>query len=370
MDKYNFTSRAKKVIDLILLLLYVVLLGYSFTGAPFHEIAGISFIAITIIHNIANRKWYQALNKGAYSGKRKIVTAVNFALAADMTTILLTGIINSRFLFHTGVQIAGIGQIHMVLALVGFVLIAFHVLNHVFGHTQKKYRTLPVILVILISVLAVFLGTWLLPYLKRHFLTVEIEQETVVSGERVDFNGKKILTVYFTRVGNTDFADDVDAVSGASLLFNEKRELLGNSQIIGQMIQDAVGGDIVSINTKEHYPSSYSDTVSAASKEMSRLQLPELVDMPETIAEYDTVFLVFPLWWNTIPKPVEAFLDSYDFLGKSVIPVVTHGGGGAGRSIEDIKDACNGIVTEQPLEIYCDDIPYCRVQVTEWLKNL
>lgn len=38
----------------------------------------------------------------------------------------------------------------------------------------------------------------------------------------VNFGGKKILTVYFTRVGNTNFGDDVDAVSGASLLRSEK----------------------------------------------------------------------------------------------------------------------------------------------------
>ena len=335
MDKYNATVRTKKAIDIILGLLFIALLGYSFTGTPFHEVAGIVFIAMTIIHNSINIKWYKAIRKGIYNRKRKIAVAVNFALVADMVSILLTGIINSRYLFHTGIHMAGIGRIHAVLALAGFVLIAFHVLIHAFGRVQKKYKVLPAALVILISLLAVLMDVWLLPYVKRHFLTVEVDQETVISGESVDFNGRKILTVYFTRVGNTDFADGVDAVSGASLLLNEKKEFLGNSQVIGQMIQDAAGGDIVSINTKEHYPSSYSDTVSAASEEMGCQELPELVDMPENIDGYDLVFLVFPLWWDTIPKPVEAFLNRYDFSGKSVIPVVTHGGGGAGRSIED-----------------------------------
>ncbi len=162
----------------------------------------------------------------------------------------------------------------------------------------------------------------------------------------------------------------MDAVSGASLLLNKKKEFLGDIQVIGRMIQDAAGGDIVSISTKKHYPSSYSDTVSAASEEMGRQELPELVDKLENIDGYDMVCLVFPLWWNTIPKPVEAFLNSYDFSGKSVIPVVTHGGSGAGRSIENIKEVCNGTVVEEPLEIYCGDIPYCREHVTEWLKGI
>ena len=370
MGKYNATGRTKKVIDIILGLLFIVLLGYSFTGAPFHEVSGIVFIVVTVIHNAINIKWYKTIKKGTYNGKRKMVTALNFALAADIAAILLTGIINSRYLFHTSIRIAGIGKIHVVLASVGFVLIMFHVLVHAFGHAKKKYRMLPVILVVLISILAVLLDVWLLPYLKRHFLTVQIDQEAVISGERVEFDGRKILTVYFTRVGNTDFNGDIDAVSGASLLLNEEKEFLGNSQVIGQMIQDAVGGDIVSINTKTQYPSSYSDTVSAANEEMKRGELPELVDMPEDIEGYDTVFLVFPLWWNTIPKPIEAFLNSYDFSGKSLIPVVTHGGSGAGGSIEAIKDACGGEVKDEPLEIYCGDIPYCRERVTEWLKEL
>ncbi len=370
MDKYNAAVRTKKAIDIILGLLFIALLGYSFTGAPFHEVAGIVFIVMTIIHNIVNIKWYKAIKKGAYNRKRKIVLAVNFALAVDLVSILLTGIINSRYLFHTGIHMAGLGRIHAVLALVGFVLIAFHVLAHAFGWVRKKYRALPVILAVLVSLLAVLMDAWLLPYVKRHFLTVEIDQEMVISGERVDIGGRKILTVYFTRVGNTDFDDDVDAVSGASLLLNEKEDFMGNSQVIGQMIQDAAGGDIVSINTKEHYPSAYSDTVSAASEEMRHQALPELVDMPENIDGYDVVFLVYPLWWDTIPKPVEAFLDRYDFSGKSVIPVVTHGGGGAGRSIEAIKEVCSGTVVEEPLEIYCGDIPYCREHVTEWLKGL
>ena len=110
MDKYNATGRIKKAIDTILGLLFIALLGYSFTGAPFHEVAGIVFIAMTIIHNIINIKWYKAIKRGIYNRKRKITVAVNFALAADMVSILLTGIINSRYLFHTGIHMAGIGR--------------------------------------------------------------------------------------------------------------------------------------------------------------------------------------------------------------------------------------------------------------------
>ncbi|MBD5459784.1 MAG: hypothetical protein HDR26_02410, partial [Lachnospiraceae bacterium] len=79
----------KKIIDIILVLLFIVLLGYSFTGAPVHETVGIIFIVITVVHNVIHIKWYRALKNGAYNRKRKMVTAVNFALAADMALLLL-----------------------------------------------------------------------------------------------------------------------------------------------------------------------------------------------------------------------------------------------------------------------------------------
>ena len=367
MNKRKIT---KLVIDILLGLLYVFLLGYAFTGGLFHEVAGIIFAVMVVIHNISNIGWFKTLKMGQYNTKRKTVFTLNFMLTADVAAILVTGILNSRYLFHSDIRAAWIGRIHATLALIGFVLIFSHVLVHVFSHTKRKYRKLPIVLIVSVSVFAVAMNMWILPYLERHFVTVEVDLDTVISGESVDFDGRKIVTVYFTRVGNTDFEDDVDAVSGASLLLNGNREFMGNGQVLALMIQDAVGGDIISINTKERYPSSYSDTISVASEELKRQDLPELINMPEDLSEYDTVFLVYPLWWYTIPKPVEAFLSCYDFSGKTVIPIVTHGGSGAGKSVEDIMAICNGTVMAEPLEIYCGDIPYCREGVAEWLKGL
>lgn len=335
-----------------------------------HEIMGLSFLFLTAVHIFLNRKYYGALRKGSYSSKRKLTAVINIALLADITAIGITSVINSRYLFRTGIRISNIGQIHTIAALAGLVLIVYHLLLHAFSNTKKEYKKLPVILALVTLITAVLLGVWLLPYLKRHFNTVKIDLQEIISGDKVEFVDKKILIVYFTRVGNSNFEDDVDAVAGASLLLNEKDEMMGNSQVIAQMIRDAVNGELLSINVKEKYPSSYSDTVSAAGKEKNSLELPQLVNMPENIEEYDTVFLVYPLWWWSIPKPVVTFLTNYDFSGKTLIPVVTHGGSGAGESLKEIKTLCDGKVINTPLEVYCGDIPYCREDVTEWLREI
>ena len=367
MEKPITAVRIQKIIiDAILGLLYLLLLGYAFTGGKAHEAAAVVFAIVVVIHNIVNIRWYKALNKGGYTGKRRLGTVINIALLADMTTLLATGILNSRYLFPTVLSLTNIGQIHKVLAMIGFVLIVLHVSMHIFAKNNKRL----VLLAVAACIFALLLDLSMLPYLKRHFLTVEIDRDSVISGERIDFGNRKILTVYFTRVGNTDFEDGIDAVSGASLLLDEDGDLLGNSQVIGQMIQNAVGGDMISINTKKRYPSSYSATISVAGDEMAVQELPELIDMPINLDVYDTVFIVFPLWMNTIPKPVEAFLKNYDFSEKTVISVVTHGGGGTGKSIEAIKAVCSGTIVEDSLEIYCDDIPYCRERITKWLNGI
>ena len=370
MDKRSAAKQKMLVIDIVLGLLYVLLLGYAFTGGQLHEVAGIVFAALVVIHNVVNIGWYKALKRGMYNRKRTLITVLNIALIVDVAAILVTGVLNSKYLFHTSIRIAWIGQTHSTLAVLGLVLIVSHVLVHVFSHAKKVHRKLPVILTVLVVILAAALKLWGLPYLERHFVTVEIDRGAAISGESVDFDGKRILTVYFTRLGNTDFDEDVDAVSGASLLLDENKELMGNSQVIALMIQDAVGGDITPIHTEKKYPSAYSDTTAVASEELKRQELPELINRPENLDVYDTVFLVYPLWWYTIPKPVEAFLNHYDFSGKTIIPVVTHGGSGAGKSIEAIKAVCGGTVVDDPLEICCGDVPNCRERVTEWLKEI
>ena len=50
------------------------------------------------------------------------------------------------------------------------------------------------------------------------------------------------------------------------------------------------------------------------------------------MAQYDVVFVGFPIWWGREPSAVDTFLTAYDFSGKKIIPFCTSGGSGVGRS--------------------------------------
>lgn len=210
---------------------------------------------------------------------------------------------------------------------------------------------------------------FLVPYLKRHYVTVSVDVGDVTAVEKVDLGEKKILTVYFTRVGNSDFEEGVDAVSSASLMEEDGR-LIGNSQLLATMIQNAAGGEVYAIQTEKKYPFGYGDTVSAARDEIDSDEKVVLSGELPDFSRYDTVILVYPVWWGTIPNAVRSFLQSGDLSGVTIYPLATHGGSGVGNSVEDIKKVCKANVSDKALEVFDDDVTEAAGAVAEWLKSL
>ena len=75
--------------------------------------------------------------------------------------------------------------------------------------------------------------------------------------------------------------------------------------------------------------------------------------------EYDTVILAFPNWWATMPMAVFTFLESYDFSGKTVCPLITHGGSGFSGSLRDIARLCPSAKMTEGLAINGDNAATC-----------
>ena len=55
------------------------------------------------------------------------------------------------------------------------------------------------------------------------------------------------------------------------------------------------------------------------------------------LAQYDAVFLGFPIWWYTAPAIVKTFLESYDFSGKKIVLFATSGGSGFGKTRAELE---------------------------------
>lgn len=64
---------------------------------------------------------------------------------------------------------------------------------------------------------------------------------------------------------------------------------------------------------------------------------PAIAKKRDNMDEYDTIFVEFPIWWYIAPTIVNAFLESYDLTGKTIIPFATSGGSGMGKTNEALK---------------------------------
>ncbi len=118
--------------------------------------------------------------------------------------------------------------------------------------------------------------------------------------------------------------------------------LTGHTQKAAQIVAEVTGADLYQIELVTPYPSEYKAQTELAKKELQEGTLPAIKPWPENIGEYDVVFVGSPVWWGTMATPVRTFLKSGVLKGKTVIPFVTHGGGGADNSFTDTAALCEG----------------------------
>ena len=115
---------------------------------------------------------------------------------------------------------------------------------------------------------------------------------------------------------------------------------------VAQKLAQAVGADLYEIKPKVPYTSAdlnWNDKSSRSSKEMGdKSSRPELADKSAKIAEYDVIFLGFPIWWYVAPTIINTFLESYDFSGKTIILFATSGGSGFGEAVNGLKPSAPG----------------------------
>lgn len=178
-----------------------------------------------------------------------------------------------------------------------------------------------------------------------------------------------ILIAYFSVPEDID-TNGIDADSGASVVVKDE-EVLGNMEYMALTIQDAIGGDLFRIETKEAYPLDHEPLVDQAAEEQDENARPELATHIENPEQYDTILLGYPNWWGDMPQPLFTFLEEYDFSEKTIIPFNSHGGSGFSNTIEEIKELQpDANISDEGLSISRDKVADSVQDVTDWVKSL
>lgn len=106
----------------------------------------------------------------------------------------------------------------------------------------------------------------------------------------------------------------------------------------------AVGADLSEIKPAQPYTAAdldWTNKKSRSSVEMNDINSrPEIAEKMSNMADYDTIFVGFPIWWYVAPTIINTFLEQYDLSGKTIIPFATSGGSGMGRTNERLQPSC------------------------------
>ena len=144
----------------------------------------------------------------------------------------------------------------------------------------------------------------------------------------------------------------------------------GNTEAVANFIHNAVGGDIVKLETETPYPSDYDELVDYAQEEQRENARPALSTKIDNIDEYDTIFLGYPNWWGDMPMPIYTFLDEYDLSGKTIAPFITHGGSGLSGTTENIKEEEPNATVTEGLAVNGSNSRNSQSTVNNWLAEI
>lgn len=148
-----------------------------------------------------------------------------------------------------------------------------------------------------------------------------------------------------------------------------KNLAIGNTEIVAGMIQKLTGADIFKVEPIQPYSKNYNECIAQAQADQNRNARPELKNYPESLEQYDTIYLGYPNYWGTMPMVLFTFLERFDFNGKTIKPFCTHEGSGLGHSVEDIKKLCPTAIVEKGLALHGGSVEKSEKEVDKWINN-
>jgi flavodoxin len=122
----------------------------------------------------------------------------------------------------------------------------------------------------------------------------------------------------------------------------------GNTAKLARTLATVVNSDLHKIEPKQPYTAAdldWHDSKSRSSVEMNNKAFrPEIANKVDDMAQYDTIYIGFPIWWYVAPTIINTFLEQYDLEGKTIIPFATSGSSGMGNTNAELKNSCKGAI--------------------------
>ncbi len=117
----------------------------------------------------------------------------------------------------------------------------------------------------------------------------------------------------------------------------------GTTAEAANLIAEQTDADLFEIVSQETYTSedlNYTDDNCRANREMDNAAArPAIENDLSKVAEYEVIYLGYPIWHGTAPRIIQTFLENYDLSNATIYTFCTSGGSGIEQSIQDLKSS-------------------------------
>ncbi len=111
----------------------------------------------------------------------------------------------------------------------------------------------------------------------------------------------------------------------------------GTTKSVALEFQKNTGATLWELQMEKAYPSTYDSTIVAVKTEREKKLWPNLLNANVNVANFDTLYVGYPIMFGTFAPPIYTFLDSNDLSGKVVIPFCTYGSGGMQAAARELQ---------------------------------
>ena len=148
----------------------------------------------------------------------------------------------------------------------------------------------------------------------------------------------------------------------------------GNTKAVAEEVAAQTGSELHEIVPEEPYTEedlNYNNDNCRANIEMNDPESrPAISNTIENFSEYDTIYIGYPIWWGSLPRIMNTFLDTYDFSGKTIVPFCTSGSSSISQSVSVIREAEPEAQIKKGLQISSAGADDSSYEVRKWLEEI
>ena len=114
----------------------------------------------------------------------------------------------------------------------------------------------------------------------------------------------------------------------------------GITKRIANSLAKNVGADIFEIEAKTAYTDddlNWRDMGCRANREQQDPSARPEIQKEIDLSNYDTIYLGYPIWWDTLPKVINTFVETGALNGKKVFAFCTSGSSSIDTSVSALK---------------------------------